>query len=112
MAVIGKVVLDAEDRVDVYLAVRRPDIATHYLAYWSSRSGTGPSTEEILDGDYSKFPYTRFKGRVTHGEHRVPLLWDRDPQPNGRRLVGFNGGTTKWMKEEDLQNLLRDLGQR
>ena len=116
MSIVGKtqVVLDDDDRVDVYFLVRRWDIAEKDLPdlYWSARSGSGPSKDEVLDGDYSSFPYTRFGGRILHGEVAIPLLWDRDPQPDGRRLVGFRGGDVKWMKEEDLQNLLRGLGQR
>jgi hypothetical protein len=68
----------------------------------SERLGIGPTEEEIRRGDYTNFPWERYRGDP--GRPRTPpfpLLWEREPL--GRRIiVGFSDGTAFVHDREEL----------
>ena len=100
-----------DGRVDVYALVRNGDIgARHFSILRSARFGKSPSKDEIEKGDYTNFPYERFKGTVKPGSH-VPLLWDKKPDERNGRVVGFSSGAVKYYPEADVQKLLEKHGQ-
>jgi len=79
----------------------------------SQRTGVGPSRAEVSGGDYTHFPYERFRGDTPPKVGAdVPLVWDRVAQLDGTRLVGLANGVAKRMKEADLLALLERWGQR
>ena len=97
-----------DGRVDVYALVG--DIGPeNFSIFKSERFGVGPTKEQIEKGDYSDFPYGRFSGKVEKG--KVPLLWDKKPDKQGGRVVGFNGGAVKWLPEAKVQELLEQYNQ-
>lgn len=78
----------------------------------SARTGIGPSREELAEGDYTHFPYERFRGDAPPpGAEPVPVLWDRAAQPDGTRLVALSNGAVKRMKEAEVRALLEKCGQ-
>lgn len=100
-----------DGRVDVYALVRSGDLGEADLSLLrSARFGEGPSKEAIEAGDYSAFPYERFRGKVER-DKVVPLLWDRKPDERGGRVVGLSSGAVKFYEEEQVQQMLREHGQ-
>ena len=105
----GDVPFDKQGRVDVSRLVRNGDIEQRHLKFLhSKRFGYGPSWEKAKRGDYSRFPYERL--RKVAGV-RIPLLWDRQPDEKGGRVVGFSSGAVKWYPEERIQEMLKRFKQ-
>ena len=94
--------------MDVYAAVEGGDLNSSVLR--SARLGYGPSNEEIRRGDYTNFPYERYRGVVVPGES-VPLLWDKEPDLRNGRVIGFSDGTVYWREEDEVRQILRSHGQ-
>ncbi len=82
----------------------------NFWIFTSVRFGYGPTKEQIKAGDYSKFPYERFRGVIVLNKE-LPLLWDRKPDSKGGRVMGFTGGAVKWVPEERALAYLRAAGQ-
>jgi len=111
LLVVGGKMPIKDGRLDVYALVRKGDITQeHFALFRSSRFEKGPSVEEIEKGDYANFPYERFKGEVKLGA-LVPLLWDKEPDRNNGRVVGFSSGAAKYLPEDEVQALLEKHGQ-
>ena len=92
-----------------------------YDLFRSTRHG-GPTDEEIIKGDYSTFPYARYHGdgKAVHNfpgdssvssEGVVPLLWDKQPDADNNRVVGFSSGSVRYVAEAEVQALLKKYGQ-
>jgi hypothetical protein len=99
--------------LDVYRVVGKdaPDERRLEL-FRSHRTGVGPSRAEVQKGDYTHFPYERFRGDTPpKGSGDVPLFWDRVAQLDGTRLVALANGAAKRMQEADLLALLERCGQ-
>ncbi len=79
---------------DPYDLVRQGHISrgTNYVLR-SERSGTGPTDDEIARGDYTNFPWERYRGDGNLEGPPFPLLWERKPDAEGRVLVGLSDGT-------------------
>jgi hypothetical protein len=99
--------------LDVYrLFPKRELKERHPFVFRSQRTGAGPSLEELKRGDYTHFPYERWRGATPPKKFgRIPILWDRAPQPDGTRLVAMASGTAEVMQEAKLQKLLETYGQ-
>ena len=108
--------LAADGRIDVYIFVRMGEIEGEddLQVYVSALTGQGPALEEMLAGDYTNFPYERYRGEVSPKEPGVPLLWDKQAcRGTGvvGRFVGLTQGRCVFMEEAELQTLLRAHGQ-
>ena len=97
------------DALDVYglvgKAARRRD--GHDILR-SARSGIGPTDAEVEKGDYTNFPWERYRGTLTtfHGEP-VPLLWEKAPGPDGLVLVALSNGAVRAWDQATLDRILR-----
>jgi hypothetical protein len=101
----------AEDgRVDVYRALLSSVTDTREMIDLCSRSGEGPTLEEIRDGDYSRFPYQRAEGAASVENGGKPVFWDREPNAKGSRLVALSDGAVFVIPEEKFQNAMRTSG--
>ncbi|MCZ6571919.1 MAG: hypothetical protein ACE10D_05065 [Planctomycetota bacterium] len=107
--------LAADGRIDVYIFVRMGEIEGEddLQVYVSALTGQGPTLEEMLAGDYTNFPYERYRGEVSPNELGVPLLWDKQPcrGDSTGRIVGLTQGRCVFMEEAELQALLCRHGQ-
>ncbi|HEX5135637.1 MAG TPA: hypothetical protein VFY93_01570 [Planctomycetota bacterium] len=82
---------------DPYAFVRRGDITRErYDVFRSARSGTGPTDEKIERGDYTNFPWERYRGDGRLEGPPFPLLWERTPDKEGRVLVAFSDGSVEY----------------
>ena len=80
--------------LDIYGFVRIGDvIQPQYGIFRSKRLGTGPTDKEIEAGDYTNFPWERYRGDGKLEGPPVPLLWERKPDKEGKVLVALSDGT-------------------
>jgi hypothetical protein len=87
---------------DPYAFVRKGDVLREqYGVFHSARSGTGPTDEEIERGDYTNFPWQRHRG---DGKRigRFPLLWEKEADKKGGRVVGFADGSAEYCRSDSL----------
>jgi hypothetical protein len=96
-----------EGVLDVYALARSGEIGRdEYFLFRERRNGV-PTDEEIDRGDYTNFPYERYRGsgevEVTAS---VPLLWDKKPDADGTVLVGTSAGTAVGMSRDELAKAL------
>ncbi len=104
--------LGADGRIDVYHFVRSEEIAEeHFSIFTSHRCGIRPTNAEIKAGDYTHFPFGRYKGAATTKVPMTPWLWERYPHPDGTRLVGYSSGAAKLIPEAEFQALMKKHGQ-
>jgi hypothetical protein len=89
--------------LDPYYFVRNGDIAGKNIELLrSKRLGIGPTEEEIRRGDYTNFPWERYRGERTNiGPPFFPLLWGR-LNAKGWTLVGFSDGSVKMLERDEL----------
>ena len=100
-----------DGKLDVYAIVVLWEIGETLLdVFTSARFKYGPTEEQILGGDYSSFPYERYAGPVPPPEG-APLLWDKVPDENGKRVVGLRSGVAEYLDEAEVQALLKKYGQ-
>lgn len=98
--------VDKTGRVDVYALVREGEVIEQYVSLFASkRFDYGPTWKEARKGDYTKFPFVRFKGDPNQ-QKQVPLLWDKQPDERNGRLVAWSGGSVKWYPEAEIRELL------
>jgi len=96
--------------LDPYALVRAGDIdRTHYDIFRSARLGQGPTDEEIERGDYTNFPWERYRGdgSDTRGAAGIPLLWEKEPGADGEQLVGMSDGAVHVLSPEELKAALQ-----
>ncbi len=99
-----------DGRLDVYGALRShngDDEEYVLMLCTSARTGRGPTWEMIQAGDYSRFPYERAKGPIREGDKSQLLLWDREPDEDGNRLVARGDGSVWRLTEDEFQIALR-----
>jgi hypothetical protein len=90
--------------LDPYAFVTKGDIVREqYKIFRSNRMGKGPTDEEIARGDYTNFPWERYRGepRKLLGA-RIPLLWEKEPGADGQHVVCMSDGSSQLMSPEDL----------
>ena len=104
--------IGADGRLDVYRFVRREEITEEdFDVFASSRAGIRPTNAEIKAGDYTHFPFSRYKGAATHQGPVTPWLWERYPHADGMRVVGYSSGAAKVIPEAEFQALMKKHGQ-
>jgi len=110
IAVFEKAPAAADGRVDIY----RPLLATvrdaDELVALCSRSGQGPTLEQIRAGDYSQFPYQRAEGGASMENGSKPVFWDREPMPTGSRLVALSDCAVFLVTDEKFQAAMLNYG--
>lgn len=97
-----------DGQLDVYALVRSGDIRKDdyvILRRWPEKI---PSDEEIERGDYTRFPYDRYRGTGELEPRPIPLVWDKEPDSEGVFIVGMSDGSTRSM---DRAELAKTLGQ-
>jgi hypothetical protein len=78
------------------------------LLFRSARYGFGPTEEEVKAGDYARFPWARCKGPRKLDGPPFPMLWEREPDRDGRMLcVRSDGIVAVW----DPETLLRAVAE-
>jgi len=120
---VGRIVVHSEREgnlplrdgaLDVYAVLQGfdPSESNFLDLVHSERRGTGPTMEEIRRGDYTHFPWERARGleRLPPGR-TVALLWDREPDEEGRYLVGTSWPRIERVTREELKNLVAGAGQ-
>lgn len=97
---------------DPYYLVRNGDIrGSNIKILRSARSGIGPTEEEATAGDYTKFPWERYRGEPRpRGASPYPLLWDKRPDEDGWVLVALSDGTAYRWNQEALDRALAEAG--
>ena len=114
---MGRALMDAggprakDGRLDVYrvlLASRDAanvprDAATVAYICRSERWGKGPTPDDVLANDYSRFPYRRFRGSLPETRRPIPIVWDTVVDSTGRSLVGFSDGSAGYVTCEVLE---------
>ena len=98
----------ADGRIDVYAAAFLEGTQEQIdELFRSERLGIGPTLAEVRAGDYTNFPYQRFKGVPSRGD---PLLWDKQPVRR-YRLIAYSFGRAVLVDEHDAHNILVRAGQ-
>ncbi|MFI5403877.1 MAG: hypothetical protein ACHQ1G_13145 [Planctomycetota bacterium] len=96
--------------LDPYSFVRMGDVDRKYYDIFRSVSlGQGPTDDEIERGDYTNFPWERYRGDGSdiRGPAVIPLLWEKEPGADGGHLVGMNDGSARILSPEELKALLK-----
>lgn len=90
--------------LDPYAFVAKGDIAREqYGVFRSNRQDKAPTEEEIGRGDYTNFPWERYRGEPGKLRRaRVPLLWEKEPGADGQHVVGMSDGSAELMSAEGL----------
>jgi hypothetical protein len=97
---------------DPYYFVREGDITgSNIKLFRSGRLENGPTEEEAKDGDYTNFPWQRYRGeRRPRSATPHPLLWEKEPDDDGCVLVALSDGTTYVWDRETLERALAEAG--
>jgi len=67
----------------------------------------GPTDEEIARGDYTNFPWERYRGDGKLEGPPIPLLWEKKPDENGGCLVALSDGSARYCGREEAEAILR-----
>ena len=97
----------ADGRIDVYAGLLVTTQAQVDEIYRSERLDLGPTLAEVRAGDYTNFPYQRFKGVPSRGD---PWLWDKRPV-RGQRFIVFGTSRLRRVDEQDARAILARAGQ-
>ena len=97
----------ADGRIDVYAGLLVTTQAQVDEIYRSERLDLGPTLAEVRAGDYTNFPYQRFKGVPSRGD---PWLWDKRPV-RGQRFIVFGTSRLQRVDEQDARAILARAGQ-
>lgn len=93
---------------DPYAFFRSGEIRAEYLwVFRSDRSKTGPTEEEVKRGNYTNFPWERYRGDGKLEGPPVPLLWEKGPDDDGKVLVGLSDGTAACWDYATLKAVLQ-----
>ena len=97
---------------DPYDFVRRGEIGGGDMGLFrSARYGHGPTEEEAKAGDYTKFPWGRYRGeRKPRDAPPYPLLWEKKPDEDGRVVVALSDGSARVWDRETLERALAEAG--
>ena len=101
--------LASDGKLNIYRVLRREGMSDADIVKLcrSSRSGTGPTADEVKGGDYANFPYERHAGPVDIETERA-LLWDPEPGEDGARLVGITGASARFVEAAEFARLTGD----
>ncbi|MEM8882689.1 MAG: hypothetical protein AAGD14_01310 [Planctomycetota bacterium] len=94
--------------LDVYALVRSGDVtAKEYHFFRIPENRLHPTAKEIEKGDYTNFPYERYRGDGNIQVAKlIPLLWEKKPDADGKFMVLTNDGSVKAMDKAELAKLL------
>jgi hypothetical protein len=88
-----------DSALDVYRLVANGDLCGKDLTLlWSAHTGMGPMGEDLLRGDYTNFPWERYRGDGKLEGPPFPLLWEKKPDKHGGGLVAFSDGSLKYVE--------------
>ena len=95
---------------DPYHFVRKGDITgTNIKIFRSERLGIGPTEGEAKDGDYTNFPWERYRGERNSADGPAfPLLWEKTPDEEGRVLVALSDGSAMLWGKAALDRALAE----
>lgn len=94
--------------LDIYALVRSGEIPKTDYAILRRWPEEVPSDYEIEHGDYTHFPYERYRGRAElDGRYPIPLIWDAEPDSAGILIVGMSDGAVRTMYRSEF---LREFG--
>ncbi len=97
--------------LDPYDLLRSGDLVPeHVKTFRSTRLGVGPTEEEVREGDYTNFPWARYRGDGRVRGRRVPLLWDREADEDGLCVVAFSDGSAEVLDRKRLERALAEIG--
>jgi hypothetical protein len=95
---------------DPYAFVGTGDITRQdYRTFRSARLGKGPTHWQIERGDYTNFPWERYRGDGSEIKKlvRLPLLWEKEPGSDGQHLVAWSDGSCRVMSPAELKAALK-----
>jgi len=74
-----------------------------YDLFRSATLTKGPTDAQIESGDYTNFPWERYRGDPSgiKGFPSVPLLWEKEPGAKGR-LVAWSDGSCRFTSPEEF----------
>jgi hypothetical protein len=108
----GKLPRLEDGAIDVFAVVRKKKIDAKQFAQLTRgrRGGKGVSTAEIAKNDYGNFPYRRGGRWCTLMDLRnPPVLWEKEPDANGKLVVGYANGAAKYVDAKELKRFLEEL---
>lgn len=82
--------------------VRGEDLRVFHSAWLK----TGPTEEEVESGDYTNFPWERYRGDGNLEGPPFPLLWEKKPDDDEKFLVGLSDGTAAYWDHATLEAAL------
>jgi len=112
LVVVAEKVPMKDGALDVYAFVTAGDVTKDkYEIFRSKRLGTGPTDKEIEAGDYTNFPWERYRGdpaklRSFRGGPR-PVLWEKEPGADGKQVAAMSDGSAMLLTPEDLAAALK-----
>ena len=87
--------------------VRNGDITGANLnLFRSNRLGRRPTDAEIERGDYTNFPWERYRGDGKLGGAPFPLLWEKARDKSGGLLVALSDGSVRYCDRAEAERLL------
>ena len=108
LVVLTKKVPLRDGAFDPYAFFLSGEIRRENLRVFESvRSKAGPTDKEIKRGDYTNFPWERYRGDGKLVGAPFPLLWEKKPDKNGMLLVGLSDGTAKYWDHATLEAALK-----
>lgn len=97
--------------LDPYELMHAGDLAPEQLkTFCSALSGIGPTEAEVQQGDYTNFPWARYRGDGKIPGRRVPLLWSKEPDEDGLSVVAFSDGGGEILDRKRLERALAEAG--
>jgi hypothetical protein len=92
--------------LDVYHFVKSGDITRDNYDVLRKPGAKVPTDAEIDAGDYTNFPYERYRGEAKRdGVRPVPLLWEKTPDREGIYVVGMSDGSARAVDQVDFDGL-------
>jgi hypothetical protein len=101
--------LAADGRLDIYAALldEPPSLDLVGEVCTDPRTGNGPTLKAIEAGDYTNFPYQRYRGRLGEDADPVPVLWEPRGTRKGGRLVAFSDGSVSFCSDPEADEIFR-----
>jgi len=93
---------------DQFAYARKGDIVdANFRLFRSERSGIGPTDDEIERGDYTHFPWERYRGDGRLEAPPFPLLWETKPDGKGKVLVALSDSSVRYVERAELEAMLQ-----
>jgi hypothetical protein len=107
LVVLGSPLPMKDGALDVYALVQKGEITRENFALLRRPREDRPTDDEILRGDYTNFPYERYRGKAQLGSARpFPLLWDKTPDEHGVYVVAMSHGGAEAVDEAGMRAML------